>query len=604
MTNYKVPYAFEGGTAASPSRINSNFNYITDIMQGFISSQTPFCISTGNRDERGIEDLFALNAGRIEAKIGGQYPDATFSLANGSPKRVTALEPLDVFGSTYINRVPYLEDYSDDLATVNTTSELAGNPVWKAFDGDLATEWITQEGVVGADINITLAEAKLVTKYRVYSNPLTSDGSTWPSSWNLYGSVNGTEWELLDSVVGAENTYDPYEIEKPGRYKYFIYRVITNHGGIDTRVGVFGLYAPDPDGNIYMAETQTIYMGESELKSTTGKLFSSPCRPEPRNYYNDLVPAMTSNTVPAGYTASASSTEEDAYAYLACDKNPESYWKAFEVEGAFWQLQLPKLSRINSFAIKIKTIKGETEGPKTVKLSGSIDAVSWTPILEATDLVWGVDELKTFYLGTLSEEYLHFRIEGKELVTLAEVHLYRSDENGSYYNGDAETGDIWFDSSEPHVSQILNENREWVDFPYVPAGIVEFADNGSPVKVYTLPFAQNGININSQTTKDYAGNIVTNDQFESSINNNGYVQLPNGLLIQWGLSIGWTAIVFPKAFQVGVFSVNVTPMTTDAYISAAVPNASRETMTIHNGYYDDGMRAVSNIANYWIAIGK
>lgn len=100
--------------------------------------------------------------------------------------------------------------------------------------------------------------------------------------------------------------------------------------------------------------------------------------------------------------------------------------------------------------------------------------------------------------------------------------------------------------SESPQAKIYNGTM-WIDCnDKIPVGTVTL-NNGSITAVSTNAYNQNAYNINVNTTAAKSGNIVTKDQFTQLFSTNGWIKLPNGLIIQWG-STGGSATVFPIAF--------------------------------------------------------
>lgn len=89
------------------------------------------------------------------------------------------------------------------------------------------------------------------------------------------------------------------------------------------------------------------------------------------------------------------------------------------------------------------------------------------------------------------------------------------------------------------------------------------------------------------------------DGGNSSFAGNGYSQLGNGLLIQWGIagpsSGGAQTVTFPLAFPTACFSIVATPSPSNGTVNVSRPSFSKTQFVITNGNAGDFTN--------WIAIG-
>ena len=106
-----------------------------------------------------------------------------------------------------------------------------------------------------------------------------------------------------------------------------------------------------------------------------------------------------------------------------------------------------------------------------------------------------------------------------------------------------------------------------------------------------------GRNQSVVTIPKRSGEVLLNTDITSSLSNNGWCKLPNGLIMQWGISNGgW--VNFPIAFPHQCFSVIGTPNGGGNYENYIIFNISN-TRFFHKGKYDSD----ANNAK-WIAIGN
>ena len=108
---------------------------------------------------------------------------------------------------------------------------------------------------------------------------------------------------------------------------------------------------------------------------------------------------------------------------------------------------------------------------------------------------------------------------------------------------------------------------------------------------------ESGQNQSVVTIPKKNGEVLLNTDITSSLSNNGWCKLPNGLIMQWGISNGgW--VNFPIAFPHQCFSVIGTPNGGGNYENYSIFNISN-TRFFHKGKYDSD----ANNAK-WIAIGN
>jgi hypothetical protein len=133
---------------------------------------------------------------------------------------------------------------TDGAATASSEATGASGTdyAFQAFDGNTATKWSSQDSVPQW-LQIDLLSGQTATMYSLRCAP-----TSFPTSWNLQGSNNGSTWTTIDDrpngatlVAGAENRFS---ITTPGSYRYYRLNVLTvsnpvNDGGIVYRVAIF-----------------------------------------------------------------------------------------------------------------------------------------------------------------------------------------------------------------------------------------------------------------------------------------------------------------------------------------------------------------------------
>lgn len=596
MATYSVPNIFVAGTKASADEVNTNFSYITTILDGMSAARYPFCVNTGNRDSKENEDLFSYQDATVTTKIGGSYPDVMYTTGAGLPTTITESASITLSSTSYSSFIPTMTSNVVGDVTCTTNNEYSGTEAWKAFDKNQNTYWGTLSGVSTAQLMIGFGERHLARSY--YIKVLT------PANWVLEGSNDENGWTTLDtySVAEASTVFRPLEVL--GNYN--VYRLtITNPDLSDPqiRLAEFDLYQKSESGTLKLPETQILYLGKSGIEAKSGKFFRQELQPVGNALYDAVIPTMSSNIVPDGYIITASSSTATNAPYLATDRRDDSYWEASDTLNEVWfQVQLP-----NPVIAKVCKITAATNGSALDKalvngtLYGSNNGATWVPLYTVQNLTWNYsNESKYLYFTDNSTAYSYYRLVGTDsFASMAEFQLFSAAENGEYLLGEASRGDVWFKASEPYASYIYDSTGVWTNFDLVPAGEADMDSDGNIIAIRTYPYNQNGFNINASTLKEGAGNIVTYDSYVYHYGESGYAKLPNKMILQWGLAEGSQATLFPMVFPHKVFGVYATPIS-DGFIMSTIKKCNTAGFTLING---KGSSMVENIQNFWYAVG-
>lgn len=127
----------------------------------------------------------------------------------------------------------------------------------------------------------------------------------------------------------------------------------------------------------------------------------------------NITPVMTSNTTPAPYVVSASSSLEttDAYVWNAFDGTTTGITKWETVSGiiAAWiKIDFGSVKTIDAFSIKCKT--GFTSAPKDFVLYGSNDNIIYESITTlSNEILWSADEDRLYRLQC-SVSYRYYKL--------------------------------------------------------------------------------------------------------------------------------------------------------------------------------------------------
>ena len=613
MGNYKVPYTFHQGLKASADEVNACFNYITDAMDGIQASKTPFCVNSGNYNNQGHPDLFYVQDGMLHAKVGNPYANLTITSGNNRSTVLRSLDPIEIQPTAYRSIIANMtaSDYPEGFL-VHASSELdEQHSGWKACDGKPTTTWCSATGTNSATLTVTL-DAKYIVKYYVVRNDAEiSTSSTWASTWVLQGSNDGSTWTPLSTITKNDAKTGMIPVEVEGAFQIFRLNITGNNGGAYTQVGEFNLFVLDSDGKYFAEEKRNIYVGTDGMIALKNNIFRQVQRPAGQDFYNTIIPKMTSNIVPTGYFASASSIDGENYAYKAVDGTGTTYWAAPKsTENNWWQIQVPTQKVAKACKIQLRPQSSAvSQAISYGKLLGSNDGKNWTPIYEFENVLWSsVSEVKYFYFQENTAAYTYFRLLGSvPFSSMAEFQLYEASETGSELLGEAAVNDVWFNMNEPFIAQQYVGNGNWVEFEKVLAGTIATYESGAASSLRTEIYNQNGLSINALTTKNNAGNILTKDSFLLNISDTGYyiidLEDDKRLIIQWGYATGWNTAVFPMAFPHQAFSVIASPVSSESTMCCTVSNITKTGFYLKNGIYTTQQEDKGGVRNNWIAIG-
>jgi len=148
----------------------------------------------------------------------------------------------------------------------------------------------------------------------------------------------------------------------------------------------------DSTGVDASGSTNETYDSTNDLYSNVGSVESS-----------ESLPAMTSNSAPAGYTSSSSNSSADAW--KAFDHNTAVYF-GLNVGVPLWvRRDLPAAIVAHSYKLTGSTIYG----PAAFKLQGSNDGSAWTDLDSQSGITWGSTETKTFAISSPAS-YSKYRV--------------------------------------------------------------------------------------------------------------------------------------------------------------------------------------------------
>lgn len=173
---------------------------------------------------------------KVEAKDGSwAYTCDPFAMTNFKGEKPAA-EAITGDGLTAIQALTNLTDkvnqdsVDTNVGTYNDTTETEKS----VFDGDLTNKMGSGDNKV--TITWSTTEAVTVTDYVVISgNDVANNPGRNPLLWTLYGSNDGENWAVLDTVgyaglEAAVSTAYGFEVDNPGAYTQYKLELVSDSG--------------------------------------------------------------------------------------------------------------------------------------------------------------------------------------------------------------------------------------------------------------------------------------------------------------------------------------------------------------------------------------
>lgn len=603
MSLYSVPHNFIAGTKASPSEVNENFEYITDILSN-ISESNNFCVNSGTRDANSNEHLIEAvvneetevkNIIRIVTPEEGSIQitsgfGSSYSISSGFEKEVS-LHP-------YKSILPKFES-NDDFNGFSCSTSFSSENAYLMFDKDDESFWQAPSGVSEIEVYLNLDKRYLVEG--CYIKTFTDVAH----KYSIFGSNDLIHWESLDEFTFTSPEQAYRLISSRGNYSsYKIHcRLLDSSEITPIRIQSIDFYVSSESGDTYFEEKQIVYLGENGLESRRNKIFRQTATPSVYAYYDSLIPEMTGNLF-QNFSIDASGESTSNLPYMATDSDLSSCWFDPDSLNESWiRIKLPTKKTASVCKISIGTDEYSLSRALTNgKIQGSLNGSEWTDLCQLKNESWEyAGQSKLFYLDTQTS-YFYYRIIGEApFASIAEFQLYEKKNQGEYYLGEAEEGDIWFRTTDPFGAYILLDST-WEEYNSVPVGEILLDRQGEILSVDTYPYNQNGYEINSSTTSQYSGNILTRDSYSSIISSSGRFHFPNKLIIQYGTfesTSGQNRILYSGAFPHGVFSVQLTPVSENIIHTSCIPDNQGFYCSIKNEQYSDAAGTIVK----WMAFG-
>lgn len=257
-------------------------------------------------------------------------------------------------------------DITDDGGEL--TSLYAGGELTKLTDNAIETKY-----VVSGQSDVWV-QYKAKARYKIASYSITSANDNPecdPKDWTLYGSDNGTDWTVLDErkgrSFGAREATLHFTVNSEEPWQYFKLHIRSNNGGSDTQLSEWQLF-----GDTYFESYSHDFIEEGSLLSEG---------------------------------------VETTVLHAIRDNNPETFFSAALSEfpiAIIYEAPVPIM--LQGFAL---TSSGEDSAsdPKSWRLSGSTDGISWRVVDSRDDQFFESRYQKKLFDRTTSTAYQYFKLE-------------------------------------------------------------------------------------------------------------------------------------------------------------------------------------------------
>ena len=377
-----------------------------------------------NKSTESIElpSVTSSDNGSVLQVVGGNWSKST-SISSA----VTQITPNPTMTSdaTIIDGLLYRTSASSVYTILNTF-------VWKAFKNSYRTStndcWIPEvSGTVNSWIQMQYPKAIIVDGFNI--NTLGNAGFERPiTSWKIQGSNDGVSFtDIYSSTTTINNDiFTTFSFANNTPYIYYRFNILASEGVYDIRIDVFQWTSSTlPMDPRTILHNDTVYMkiNAATNLNMNSKLINNLAPPVigtdavNKQYVDNavtvtsviaytptyIVPIMTSDTLPSGYIASASSVYGGNNAFNAFDMSATTFWH-WSTTGTQWiQIQIPN----GIAATKVEVMKRTTlTNLGNWTLAGSVNGTAFIPLTTQTSMPTTL----TAYTFTNTVKYWYYRI--------------------------------------------------------------------------------------------------------------------------------------------------------------------------------------------------
>ncbi|TYL41585.1 discoidin domain-containing protein [Dickeya sp. ws52] len=272
-------------------------------------------------------------------------------------------------------------------------------------------------------VSTLAAEQGVALNYDAGSNQLVVSATGGNSGGGNSGSNGGRGYTVVtrNGMMANQVLTFPFSVTGTMDYSFDAYALkeeagLTNQNAIQERF--------DESKSTHYKQTSALlwngglhpYIGNNYSLLSDGVAYSEEVRADGKAISiaisttvekTNVVPVMTSNSVPNGYSVSSSSIFPGDYAYLAFQQKSgpsSSYWaSAVNNLPAWLRIDLPSMEIVSGYQLagRSNPAGAYKQQPTDFEVQGSNDGDTWITIDSQKNLVWtSASEVKTFKLST------------------------------------------------------------------------------------------------------------------------------------------------------------------------------------------------------------
>ena len=139
---------------------------------------------------------------------------------------------------------------------------------WHSGPGTSLPQWL----------QIQFPAAKTVASYSITGRLATN---SWPRTWTLQGSSDGSSWTTLDTVTNdttlGNGTKNTYTVDSPGSYTYYRVYITATDGGTHASIAELEFYPAQADqGTVFVfRRTANAWTEEAQLTASDGAAYDT-----------------------------------------------------------------------------------------------------------------------------------------------------------------------------------------------------------------------------------------------------------------------------------------------------------------------------------------
>lgn len=151
-------------------------------------------------------------------------------------------------GNMYISN--YMTNAIKISPTISVTSEEESQTAKNITDGDNSTDWVAADVVMPISATVDYAEPVTFDSYKITSTASSTSSDNDPAEWILYGSNDGTDFEVIDEQSSVKfrsrNEEKLFKLDSPVTYRYIKFEVNrVRRNGYILKVAELTLLSPE-----------------------------------------------------------------------------------------------------------------------------------------------------------------------------------------------------------------------------------------------------------------------------------------------------------------------------------------------------------------------